>query len=74
MRPLDPRLLRYATAARTFFGVGVVLGIVRTAATVAFCLVLSQAIVGAINGRSFTELLPDILTIAIGQSAASERP
>ena len=64
MRPLDPRLLRYATAARTFFGVGVVLGIVRTAATVAFCLVLSQAIVGAINGRSFTELLPDILTIA----------
>ena len=64
MRPLDPRLLRYATAARTFFGVGVVLGIVRTAATVAFCLVLSRAIVGAINGRSFTELLPDILTLA----------
>ena len=64
MRPLDPRLLRYAAAARTFFGIGVVLGIVRTAATVAFCLVLSQAIVGAINGRSFTELLPDILTIA----------
>jgi len=64
MRPLDPRLLRYAAAARTFFGVGVVLGIVKTIATVAFCLVLSQAIVGAIVGRSFTELLPDIMTLA----------
>ena len=64
MRPLDPRLLRYAAAARTFFGIGVVLGIVRTAATVAFCWLLSQAIVGAITGRSFTELLPDILTLA----------
>ncbi len=64
MRPLDPRLLRYAAAARTFFGVGVLLGIVKTIATVAFCLVLSQAIVGAIAGRSFTELLPDIMTLA----------
>ena len=64
MRPLDPRLLRYAAAARTFFGIGVVLGIVRTAATVAFCWLLSQAIVGAITGRSFTELRPDILTLA----------
>ena len=44
MRPLDPRLLRYAAAARTFFGVGIVLGIVRTAATLAFCWLLSQAI------------------------------
>ena len=68
MRPLDPRLLRYAAAARTFFGVGVVLGIVRTAATLTFCSLLSgiisAAISGAINGRSFTVLLPDILTIA----------
>ena len=64
MRPLDPRLLRYAAAARTFFGIGVVLGIVRAAATVAFCWLLSQAIVGAITGASFTELLPDILTLA----------
>ena len=64
MRPLDPRLLRSAAAARTFFGVGVVLGIVRTTATLAFCFVLSQAIVGAIFGRSFSELLPDIMTLA----------
>jgi|GEM_PF-5976246 len=44
MRPLDPRLLRHAAAARTFFGVVIVLGIVRTAATLAFCWLLSQAI------------------------------
>ena len=64
MRPLDPRLLRYAAAARTFFGVGIVLGIVRTAATLAFCWLLSHAIVGAIAGRSLDELLPGILFLA----------
>ncbi|CAN5334945.1 hypothetical protein BH09ACT2_BH09ACT2_14340 [soil metagenome] len=64
MRPLDPRLLRYAAAARTFIGMGVVLGIVRTASTLAFCLLLSQAIVGAIGGRSLGELAPGILALA----------
>ena len=64
MRPLDPRLLRYAAAARTFFGAGIVLGIVRTAATLAFCWLLSHAIVGAIAGRSLDELLPGILFLA----------
>ncbi|QNE46722.1 thiol reductant ABC exporter subunit CydD [Glaciihabitans sp. INWT7] len=65
MRPLDPRLLRYAAAARTFLGVGVALGIVRTAATLAFCWLLAQAIVGAIAGRSLGELLPGILSLAV---------
>ncbi|MET4704757.1 thiol reductant ABC exporter subunit CydD [Frigoribacterium sp. UYMn621] len=64
MRPLDPRLLRYAAAARTFIGMGVVLGIVRTASTLAFCVLLSQAIVGAIGGRSLGELAPGILALA----------
>jgi ATP-binding cassette subfamily C protein CydD len=63
MRPLDPRLLRYAAAARTFFGAGVVLGILRTAATLAFCWLLSRAIVGAIAGRSLGVLLPGILSL-----------
>ena len=64
MRPLDPRLLRYAAAARTFFGVGVVLGIMRTAATLLFCWLLSQAIVGAIAGKAHGELLPEIFLLA----------
>lgn len=64
MRPLDPRLLRYAAAARTFFGVGVVLGIMRTAATLLFCWLLSQAIVGAIAGKALGELLPEIFLLA----------
>ena len=63
MRPLDPRLLRYAAAARTFLGAGVVLGILRSAATLAFCWLLSQAIVGSIAGRSLGELLPGILSL-----------
>ncbi|MFM9917946.1 thiol reductant ABC exporter subunit CydD [Lacisediminihabitans sp. H27-G8] len=64
MRPLDPRLLRYAASARTFIGMGVVLAIVRTACTLAFCVLLSQAIVGAIGGRSLGELAPGILALA----------
>jgi len=64
MRPLDPRLLSYAGAARTFFGVGIVLGIVRTVSTLAFCWLLSQAIVGAIAGRPLGELQPGIIGIA----------
>lgn len=64
MRPLDPRLLRYAAAARTFFGVGVLLGVVRTSATLAFCWLLSQAVVGAVSGRPLQELAPGILSLA----------
>jgi ATP-binding cassette subfamily C protein CydD len=64
MRPLDPRLLRYARAARTFFAVGVVLGLVRTVLIIAFCWLLSHVIVDAIAGRTLDSLLPAILALA----------
>ncbi|MGD9498765.1 MAG: thiol reductant ABC exporter subunit CydD, partial [Armatimonadota bacterium] len=44
MKPLDPRLLRYARGARTVLGVGGLLGLLRTVAVIAWCWCLSQAI------------------------------
>lgn len=44
MKPLDPRLLRYARAARTVLGIGGLLGVVRTAAVIAWCWLLTNAI------------------------------
>ena len=44
MKPLDPRLLRYARGARTVLGLGGLLGIVRTLAVIAWCWCIAQAI------------------------------
>ncbi|TXN28963.1 thiol reductant ABC exporter subunit CydD [Lacisediminihabitans profunda] len=50
MRPFDPRLLRYAAAARLFLVLSGALGVARTACTVAFCWLLSRVLVDAIHG------------------------
>ena len=48
MKPLDPRLLRYARAARRVLGIGALLGVVRTVAIIAWCWFLAQAIAGLV--------------------------
>jgi len=64
MRPLDPRLLRYASAARAFLVAGALLGLAQTVVIVAFAWFLSQSIVGAVEGRSVTELAGTIGALA----------
>ena len=44
MKPLDPRLLRYARAARTVLGLGGLFGILRTLAVITWCWCIAQAI------------------------------
>lgn len=44
MKPLDPRLLRYASGARTVLGVGGLLGIVRTFAVITWCWCIAQSL------------------------------
>lgn len=51
MKPLDPRLLRYANAARRFVAASALIGVMQTAVTVAFAWMLTDAVTGAIAGR-----------------------
>ena len=44
MKPVDVRLLRYASAARGFLLLSGAIGVVQTAVTVAFAWMLTQAV------------------------------
>ncbi len=65
MRPLDPRLLRNASAARRFLAVGSALGLLRTVSTIAFCWFATAVIVGALHGATIAELGGEIAMLAI---------
>ncbi len=54
MRPVDPRLLRYARAARGYFVASALIGLVQTAVVIAFAWLLTDAVTGAIAGRDVT--------------------
>lgn len=54
--PVDPRLLKYASASRSFFAIIAVIALLQTAVIVAFAWLLTRAIVGAIDGMPTTEL------------------
>ncbi|WEO79068.1 thiol reductant ABC exporter subunit CydD [Cryobacterium sp. SO2] len=64
MRPLDPRLLKHATAARWFLLVGAVLGLAQTLAVVAFAWLLSQSITLAVAGESLDSLRTTVAALA----------
>ncbi|WP_217181015.1 thiol reductant ABC exporter subunit CydD [Streptomyces sp. AC495_CC817] len=65
MKPLDPRLLRYARAARGFVAASALIGVVQTAVTVAFAWMLTDAVTGAIAGRDVTSSLLWLLGLAL---------
>lgn len=64
MRPLDPRLLTYASAARWFLVVGAVLGLAQTLTVVAFSWLLSQSITLAVDGASLESLRSTVAALA----------
>ncbi|WP_127476702.1 thiol reductant ABC exporter subunit CydD [Microbacterium sulfonylureivorans] len=64
-KPVDPRLLRYASASRGFFVAIGAIAVAQTAAVVAFAWLLTRAITGAIDGMP----LPDLAT-TLGALAA----
>jgi len=82
VKPLDPRLLRYAQAARTVLGIGGLLGVVRTAAVIAWCWLLANAIAtlvlpvlggaGGASGRVAEGALgPESLPLLLGGAAVA---
>ncbi|GAA2182138.1 hypothetical protein GCM10009847_26560 [Leucobacter tardus] len=78
MKPLDPRLLRYARASRGVFGFGAVLGVLRTVAIVAWCWCLAHAIAAlALPALAFPDLFgsPDAAgRVAEGDLGAAALP
>ncbi|MGO3191812.1 MAG: ABC transporter ATP-binding protein/permease, partial [Microbacterium sp.] len=65
MKPVDPRLLRYAGAARGFFVLAAVIGVLQTAVVIAFAWFLTDAVTGALVGRSVVSSLGWMLGLAL---------
>lgn len=59
--PIDPRLLKYASASRWFLAAGAVVGFLQTASIVASAWFATALIVGLIDGRSVAQLAPDFV-------------
>lgn len=64
VRPVDPRLVRYATASRGFFAVSAAIVLAQTGVVVGFAWALTSALVGAIDGRPLAELSAAIAAAA----------
>jgi ATP-binding cassette, subfamily C, bacterial CydD len=80
MRPLDPRLLRHARAARSYIALTAGLGIVTTALVVAQALLLADVIAGvSLEGEGATEVRGALVLLGIlvlaraGVAGAQER-
>lgn len=67
MKPVDPRLLRYAGAARGFFALAAAIGVLQTAVVIAFAWFLTDAITGALAGRSVVASLVWLLGLALAR-------
>ncbi|WP_104191860.1 thiol reductant ABC exporter subunit CydD [Cryobacterium sp. Y82] len=64
MRPLDPRLLRYAHAARRFLLVGALLGLAQTLVVIVFAWLLTRAITFTVAGEPLRTIAPTLTALA----------
>ncbi|MFI8531585.1 thiol reductant ABC exporter subunit CydD [Streptomyces aquilus] len=72
MKPIDPRLLRYARATRLFMAAVVGLGVVGAALVIAQAMLIAEVVVGAFqHGMSAAELrTPLLLLVAVAGGRA----
>lgn len=63
-RPLDPRLLTYASASRGFFVALALIAVLQTFVIVAFAWLLTRAVTGAIDGMTPAELAGTLTWLA----------
>ncbi|MER5377200.1 thiol reductant ABC exporter subunit CydD, partial [Streptomyces sp. NPDC002553] len=72
MKPIDPRLLRYARATRLFLVAVVALGVVGAVLVIAQAMLIAEVVVGAFqHGSSITELrtpLVSLAAVAVGRA------
>ncbi|MFZ0047596.1 MAG: thiol reductant ABC exporter subunit CydD [Streptosporangiaceae bacterium] len=65
MKPLDPRLLRYASAARGYLAGAVLLGLAVTALILIQADLLARLLAGAIRGTGAAELAGPLVALAV---------
>lgn len=63
-RPVDPRLLRYASASRGFFVAIAAIGLAQTGVIVAFAWLLTRAITGVIDREPAAEITTTLALLA----------
>ncbi len=72
VKPIDPRLLRYARATRLFLVAAVGLGVVGSGLVIAQAMLIAEVVTGAFQrGQGFTELRTPLLllaAVAVGRS------
>jgi ATP-binding cassette subfamily C protein CydD len=64
-KPVDPRLLRYASASRWFFAAVAAIALAQTAMIVAFAWLLTRAVTDAIDGMPLSALTPTLGALAL---------
>jgi ATP-binding cassette subfamily C protein CydD len=64
VKPVDPRLLRYAGAARGFLAASALIGVAQTAVVIVFAWLVTDAVTGALAGRDVTASLLALLATA----------
>jgi len=69
VKPVDPRLLKYAGAARWFFALAAAIGVLQTAVVIAFAWFLTDAVTGALAGRPVISSLVWMLALAVLRGA-----
>ena len=63
--PIDPRLLRYAAAARVFLALGAIVGFIQTVSIIAVAWFATAIIVGIIDGLSLASLATEFALFAL---------
>jgi ATP-binding cassette subfamily C protein CydD len=74
MRPLDPRLLRFATAARAFLVLGALLGLLQTLSVVGVAWGATRAVVSVVEGAGVgatSDALVGLAAAVVVRSSAS---
>jgi ATP-binding cassette subfamily C protein CydD len=70
MKPLDPRLIRYARSSGVFLVFATALGLVRTACTIAFCLLLAHGVTDAVAGKPLGATIAELVLVVLARAAS----
>lgn len=65
MKPLDPRLLKYARSSRAFLAIGAILGLLQGGALIGIAWSIARCVTQAIEGHGFDTLGPDFALLLV---------